>query len=78
VDATLQLAAGDRLLLFTDGVTEAADAQEVQFGSSRIVASAGMAGTSAIEAKSRVMLEVAKLCGGDFRDHVTLVVAAIR
>jgi phosphoserine phosphatase RsbU/P len=78
VDATMQLAAGDRLLLFTDGVTEAANAQEVEFGSPRIVESAGPAGTSANETKSRVMLEVAKFCGGDFRDDVTLVVAAIR
>jgi sigma-B regulation protein RsbU (phosphoserine phosphatase) len=78
VDATMQLAAGDRLLLFTDGVTEATNAQEVEFGSSRIVESAGAAGTSANETKSRVMQEVAKFCGGDFRDDVTLVVAAIR
>ncbi|MGB8321887.1 MAG: PP2C family protein-serine/threonine phosphatase [Candidatus Acidiferrum sp.] len=78
VDATMQLAGGDRLLLFTDGVTEAANAQEVEFGSSRIVESAGTAATSANETKSRVMQEVAKFCGGDFRDDVTLVVAAIR
>ena len=77
-DSTKQLAAGDRLLLFTDGVTEAENNQAVEFGSERIVQVAGPAGSSAAETKRRVMEEVAKFCNGEFRDDVTLVVAAIR
>ena len=61
-----------------DGVTEAENNQAVEFGSERIVQVAGPAGSSAAETKRRVMEEVAKFCNGEFRDDVTLVVAAIR
>ena len=47
-------------------------------GGERIVQVAGPAGSSAAETKRRVMEEVAKFCNGEFRDDVTLVVAAIR
>ena len=77
-DSTKQLVAGDRLLLFTDGVTEAENQQAVEFGPERIVQVAGPSGSSAAETKRRVMEEVAKFCNGEFRDDVTLVVAAIR
>ncbi|PYU55228.1 MAG: hypothetical protein DMG56_25580 [Acidobacteria bacterium] len=77
-DSMKQLAAGDRLLLFTDGVTEAENHQAVEFGSERIVQVAGPSGSSAAETKRRVMEEVARFCNGEFRDDVTLVVAAVR
>jgi len=77
-DSTKQLVADDRLLLFTDGVTEAENQQAVEFGSERIVQVAGPSGSSAAQTKRRVMEEVAKFCNGEFRDDVTLVVAAIR
>jgi sigma-B regulation protein RsbU (phosphoserine phosphatase) len=77
-DSTKQLVSGDRLLLFTDGVTEAENQQAVEFGSERIAQVAGPSGSSAAETKRRVMEEVAKFCNGEFRDDVTLVVAAIR
>jgi len=76
-DSTKQLVADDRLLLFTDGVTEAENQQAVEFGSERIVQVAGPSGSSAAQTKRRVMEEVAKFCNGEFRDDVTLVVAAI-
>ncbi len=77
-DSTKQLVSGDRLLFFTDGVTEAENQQAVEFGAERIVEVAGPSGSSAAETKRRVMEEVAKFCNGEFRDDVTLVVAAIR
>jgi sigma-B regulation protein RsbU (phosphoserine phosphatase) len=77
-DSNKQLVAGDRLLLFTDGVTEAENQEAVEFGSERIVQVAGPSGSSAAETKRRVMEEVAKFCNGDFRDDVTLVVAAVQ
>ncbi len=76
-DSTKQLVSGDRLLFFTDGVTEAENQQAVEFGAERIVEVAGPSGSSAAETKRRVMEEVAKFCNGEFRDDVTLVVAAI-
>jgi sigma-B regulation protein RsbU (phosphoserine phosphatase) len=77
-DSTKQLVAGDRLLFFTDGVTEAENQRAVEFGAERIVEVAGPSGSSAAETKRRVMEEVAKFCNGEFHDDVTLVVAAIR
>ena len=78
VNESKAVVAGDRLLLFTDGVTEAENAQAVEFGSERIVQAAGPVGTSAAESKTKVMQEVAKFCRGEFRDDVTLLVAAVR
>jgi phosphoserine phosphatase RsbU/P len=76
-DAMTQLAPGDRLLLFTDGVTEAANQEAIEFGPERIVQAAGPGGISAAETKRRVLEEVAKFCHGDFHDDVTLLVAAV-
>ena len=77
-DSTVHLNSGDRLLVFTDGVTEAQDAQAVEFSYERIIRAAGPAGSSAADTKRRVMEEVTKFCNSEFGDDVTLVVAAIR
>ena len=37
-DATIQLGRGDRLLLFTDGITEASDAKGQEFEETRVAA----------------------------------------
>lgn len=77
-DATVQLTTGDRLLFYTDGVTEAEDDTGEEFGYERIAAVAGRAAGSAAECKRRVMEEVAKFCAGEFSDDVTLIVAMVR
>jgi phosphoserine phosphatase RsbU/P len=78
VDFSLEISTGDRLPLFTDGVTEAASQKEVEFGYEGITNAAGTATSSAVELKGRIMKEVADFCRGEFRDDVTLVVACIR
>jgi Stage II sporulation protein E (SpoIIE) len=40
-DSSVNLKSGDRLLLFTDGITEAEDAQGEEFGVDRVAAPAG-------------------------------------
>jgi phosphoserine phosphatase RsbU/P len=77
-DATVQLAPGDRLLIYTDGVSEAENSDAIEFGSDRIAQAAGAAGHSAAETKHRVLESVTRFCSGEFHDDVTLVVAAIR
>ncbi len=77
-DSTVELYPGDRLLFFTDGVTEAQDGQAVEFGYGRLVQAAGPANSSAAETKNLVMEQVAKFCRNDLADDVTLVVAAMR
>jgi phosphoserine phosphatase RsbU/P len=77
-DSSAQLAPGDRLLIFTDGVTEAENPEAIEFGSDRIAQAAGAAGNSAAETKRRVLEQVTKFCAGEFHDDVTLLVAALR
>jgi serine phosphatase RsbU (regulator of sigma subunit) len=50
-DSTLALAPGDRLLFFTDGVAEAENTKEEEFGYPGIAAAAGTDASSAAELK---------------------------
>lgn len=76
-DAAIELKAGDRLLLFTDGIAEASDASGQEFEETRIAgfAKAHMA-LSADELNSRLLAEVTGFCEGQFHDDATLLVIA--
>jgi sigma-B regulation protein RsbU (phosphoserine phosphatase) len=77
-DCSVTLKSGDRLLLFTDGITEAEDAQGEEFGVER-VASFGKAHTasSAAELNQQLLAQVSVFCGAQFQDDATLVVLAV-
>ncbi|HEY4979927.1 MAG TPA: PP2C family protein-serine/threonine phosphatase, partial [Candidatus Acidoferrum sp.] len=77
-DFSLALSPGDRLLFFTDGVMEAENQNEVEFGYEGITKAAGIDCSSASELKGKIMKGVTDYCHGEFRDDVTLVVACIR
>lgn len=77
-DFTIGLASGDRLLLYTDGVSEAANHEAEEFGYQRIAAAAASARAPAADCQRRVMEEVMKFCGGEFGDDVTLIAATVR
>lgn len=77
-DFTIRLASGDRLLLYTDGVSEAANKEAEEFGYQRITAAVASARASAADCQRRVMEEVMKFCEGEFGDDVTMLAAAIR
>ena len=78
-DNRLQLESGDRLVLFTDGVTEAEDALGVEFGEERVVSALMDAGTRSAEDVQRKLMEaVTAYCGGQFRDDATVVVLAVQ
>ena len=71
----VQLRAGDKLLLFTDGVTEAREASGEEFGEHRLhECLRSYRGTNAAELRARIFSEVAKFCAGDFEDDATLMV----
>jgi phosphoserine phosphatase RsbU/P len=77
-DFKIELREGDRLLLFTDGITEASDANGQEFEESRIAAFAVANGTlSAKELNKRLLTEVTSFCNAQFRDDATLLVIAV-
>ena len=77
-DSSVNLKSGDRLLLFTDGITEAEDSQGEEFGVER-VAAFGKAHTanSAAELNEQLLAQVSDFCGAQFQDDATLVVLAV-
>ena len=77
-DSSVNLKSGDRLLLFTDGITEAEDSQGEEFGVER-VAAFGKAHTasSAAELNEQLLAQVSDFCDAQFQDDATLVVLAV-
>lgn len=73
----VQLAKGDRLVMFTDGITELKDESEEEFGEERLerfIVRNRQA--RACELKDRVLAAVADFSNGAFQDDVTLMVVA--
>jgi sigma-B regulation protein RsbU (phosphoserine phosphatase) len=74
----VQLADGDRLVLFTDGVTEASSAAGEEFGEERLLTVLlENRHLSAGKLQEKILAEVAKFSGGRFEDDATLVVVAV-
>jgi phosphoserine phosphatase RsbU/P len=74
---TIELKPGDRLLLFTDGITEAAGADGQEFGFDNLAAFASTHNsTSASALTSMLLAQVTDFCQAKFQDDATLVVIA--
>jgi sigma-B regulation protein RsbU (phosphoserine phosphatase) len=76
-DYTAQLQPGDQLLLTTDGITEAENAELEEFGDERLLEAARAHDGSALEIQRAIMQQVTAFCGGNFRDDATLLVLRI-
>ena len=78
-DGGFPLASGDRLVLYTDGLTEAMNSDEQEFGEQRLVelGSRNIA-MSASELLVAIRKEVGSFCSGNFQDDFTLVVVAVK
>jgi sigma-B regulation protein RsbU (phosphoserine phosphatase) len=73
----VSLAAGDRLVLFTDGITEARRRDDTEFGEARLIALAvENRACSAPALQARLADAVASFTGGTFQDDATLIVLA--
>jgi len=73
------LAPGDLLVMFTDGVTEAADASGEEFGEARLAETVrSLAGTSAQAMLDGIVAAVERFSGGVQSDDLTLVVTRAR
>jgi sigma-B regulation protein RsbU (phosphoserine phosphatase) len=76
-DSMIEMKTGDRLLLFTDGITEASDANGQEFEEAGIATFAIANRTlSAKELNSRLLAQVTTYCGARFQDDATLLVIA--
>jgi sigma-B regulation protein RsbU (phosphoserine phosphatase) len=75
---TKDLAAGDRVVLFTDGVTEASDSDQAEYGESRLLGLlAENRGASAVELQRKILTAAGEFCRGDWQDDATLIVIAV-
>ena len=71
----IQLYEGDKLLLFTDGVTEARNADGEEFGEERLEhCLRSYTGHNAAELRMIVLHEVTRFCDGNFDDDAALMV----
>ncbi len=76
--AQLPLGSGDRLVLYTDGITEARDAAEREFGEERLkelLVRHRHLGATALHAA--MMDEITRFASSGFQDDATLLVVAI-
>jgi len=77
-EASLDLEPGDRLVLFTDGITEIVNADQEEFGEERLAEL--LSANRALDAEAmqkHVMAAIAEFSGGNFQDDATLIVVAV-
>ncbi len=69
---------GDCLLLTTDGVTEAANKRDEEFGNGRVIASARAARSLGAQGiRTGILDDVTRFCDGNFHDDATLIVVTV-
>jgi len=77
-DRQFALRPGDCLLLTTDGVTEAADELDKEFGNERVIASARAARSLGAQGiRTRILDDVTRFCNGNFLDDASLMVVTV-
>jgi phosphoserine phosphatase RsbU/P len=75
---SVQLEAGDRVILFTDGVTEANNPEGEEFGEARLLSLLEEHRASSAEALQKKILDAAAaFSGGHWHDDATLVILAV-
>jgi sigma-B regulation protein RsbU (phosphoserine phosphatase) len=76
--AHLELRPGDRLVFYTDGMTEARNPEGDEYGEERLTAAVLAVRTGTVEAmKDALVGGVDRFCAGRFEDDATLIVVGI-
>jgi phosphoserine phosphatase RsbU/P len=74
----IEMRPGDRLVMFTDGITEAVNAEDEEFGEKRLVEAALRGRQLSGEALHDFLFDaVTEFCGGEFEDDATLLVILV-
>lgn len=75
-DTEMPLRSGDRVLIYTDGVTEGRRGEDL-FGDERLGAVAGRPSASAADLAETVLAEVLAFQDGDARDDIAIVALVV-
>ena len=74
----IALQPGDRLVMFTDGVTEAANADQAEFSEERLIETLlACQSLSTWEFQSRLLDQISAWTGGEFQDDATVLVLSV-
>jgi len=77
--AKIDFRAGDRLLLVTDGISEASGADDVEFGEEKLAEAAlACSRRTAAEMSDALLNQVTEFCDAHFQDDATLLVIAAK
>jgi len=76
-EAVVPIAAGDRIIFYTDGVTEAGGPAGEEFGESRLLGVVAQGQSRPAETAARLIEAAAEFAGGALRDDATAVVVAV-
>ena len=77
-ERSFALKSADCIVLTTDGVTEAANEDDEEFGAERVTASARAARSLGAQGiRTRILEDVSSFCNGNFHDDASLIVVTV-
>jgi len=74
---SVELGSGDCLVLYTDGISEAFNADDEEFGEERLILPLKQPGDGAEERRQRIMVAVTEFSNGNFHDDATMMIVSM-